>query len=248
MKNKILTTIIITLLALTSLHAQNNSIADEWEASPQFAEYIKLKESGDRDSAMKIKREKIRAITLTTMTPFLGFIKEKYRKRFLEKLYALPLSLLDILNTSFFKAQDILKLSDKKEQHNLAKKFYDLIDHINREDAKAVKYVNKIIKHFPKLKNTELMHNLEAMAKASDIEANKTPEQKQKEHEEFMDNENRKQAEENKKQADEDIKQADENRKQADENRKQAKSQKSIDKSQRNIDKWNEIIERLKGL
>ncbi len=202
--------IIFLLLIMLNLHASDNTtIANEWEASPQYKEYLQFMEAGDLKSAMKIKKDKVDAITLRVMKPYLSYFKEKYREKYAQKICDnLPINLKDTLNIGFFKANDILKLEDKKEKNQLAQSFYNFFNVYYQEDGRALKYANKITEKFPKLKNKEFMNVLEAMAKESDTEAAKTPEQKQKEHDEYMKKLDKKIEEENKKQEEENKKQA----------------------------------------
>jgi hypothetical protein len=189
MKNRFLKTILITLMFMTSLYAQNTTIANEWEASPQYKEYLQFMEAGDLKSAMKIKKDKVDVITLKVMKPYLSHFKEKYREMFAKKVCDnLPIELNDMLNVSFFKAKDILNIdiSDEKSLQTLARNFYVFFKVYNEERGEALFFANKISKSFPKIKNTELMNILEAMAKESDIEAAKTPEQKQKDYDNEM--------------------------------------------------------------
>jgi len=187
MKNRFLTMIGIILITMTSLHAQSQSIADEWESSPQYKEYLTYMEAGNLESAIKVKKEKVDTITLRVMKPYLNNIKEKYREKYANKLCDnLPIKLIELLNMSFFKAQDILEISDIGDRHYLAKTFYMFFLAYYKEEGKAEMFLSRITKNFSKLKNTELMNKLEVMAKESDTEANKTPEQKQAEHEAWM--------------------------------------------------------------
>ena len=99
--------------------------------------------------------------------------------------------------------------------------------HINNEDAKAQKFLNRLIEKHHALSTTKLYPTLQKIAKESDIEAVKTPQQRQKEYEEFI---------------------AEEHRKQEASQKNIDNSQKNIDNSQKNIDNWNEIINKLKSL
>ena len=82
MKNRFLPMLGLILITVTSLHAQNGSIVDEWEASPQYKEYLTNMEAGDLKSAMKVKKEKVDEITREVMKPYLSNIKEKYREKY----------------------------------------------------------------------------------------------------------------------------------------------------------------------
>ena len=196
----------IILITMTSLHAQSQSIADEWESSPQYKEYLTYMEAGDLKSAMKVKKEKVDAITREVMKPYLSYFKEKYRETYAQKICDnLPIKLIELLNTSFFQAKDILELEDEKKLHKLAKSFYVFFEKNYQETGKALLFLNKIIKQFPKLNDTELINKLEVIAKESDTEANKTPEQKQAEYESIMAKKEAEIAEEKRKQAEWDV-------------------------------------------
>ncbi len=219
-KNKILTAIIITLLAITSLHAQNSPIANEWEASPQYKEYSEFMEAGDIKSAMQIKRVTTNAITTEVLHEYILDYKEKFRGLILQEHLKLPFIYIDLMAEIHKATKPLLKDKSIQQRHNFVKSLYDFSRHHYEEDGKALKYAKRITKKTPEFQGSKYISILQDMAIDSDREAAKTPEQKQKEHDEYM----------------EKMKIA------------QEKSERNIEKSERNIEKWNKIIKELKGL
>jgi len=231
---------LLLLLLLTS-YINADTIAQQWERSPQHKEYLQAMEAGDLQRAMKIQRASVNAITEVLLQEYLADFKAKYRAKYLAIFQAYPLALRDITAQTHKQLRPHLIDSSIKGRNAFAKAIYTFIEHYNREDGKATKYAKKLFVKVKGSQGTPLEKLLLDMAKESDSEAAKTPEQKKREYEEFIRRENEKQARENEKQARE--------------NEKQAEIKKEIDASQRNIDankreiaKWDELIERLKGL
>jgi hypothetical protein len=94
-----------------------------------------------------------------------------------------------------------------KWRNDFATSIYDFISHYNKEDGKAEKYAIKLLEKTEWVNWTPLAKLILDMWKQSDIEVAKSPEQKKKEYDEFIANENQKQANENQKQTNENQKQ-----------------------------------------
>jgi hemerythrin superfamily protein len=132
-----------------------------------------------------------------------------------------PIGVREITVTLYATIEPSLKNATQKEKNKVAKAIYIFFLFYTKESGKALKYAKKLQKTLPKnTQNSKVLEVIFAMAKESDIEAAKTPQQKQREYDEYMRNLHK----------------------------RQEKLQRSIDESQRNIDKWNEIINRLKRL
>lgn len=214
----------LLLFILLTSFADADTIAEQWESIPQHKEYLQAMEAGDLQTAMKIKRASVDAITEVVLQEYLADFKAKYRAKYLAIFQAYPLSLRDLTAQIRKKLRPHLKDTSIKGRNAFAKAIYDFIKHYNREDGKATKYAKKLFLKVGGSSGTPLEKLLLDMAKQSDIEAAKSPEQKQREYEEYI----RKSKE------------------------RQDASQRSIDAlkrridiSQRNIDNWNEIINKL---
>ena len=210
----------LLLLLLLTFSLQAQSISEMWESSSAFSKYLKLRESGYRDEAMLIRYKKMHQLTQELLSEYIHEFKPKFQKRMLEKFYAFPLPIIDLTYIIHKSIQTQLKSKNQKEKNRVAKAIYDFVFHINNEDAKAQKYLSRLIEKHPALSSTKLYPTLQKIAKESDIEAVKTPQQRGKEYEEFI---------------------AEEHRKQAIEKQKQA-----IEKQKQ--ENWDEIINKLKSL
>ena len=203
---------LLLLLLFTSI-VDADSIAQQWESTPQHKEYLKAMESGDLQTAMKIKRTAVNAITEVVLEEYLADFKAKYRAKYLAIFQAYPLGLRDLTAQIHKKLRPHLIDTSIKGKNAFAQAIYSFIEHYKREDGKATKYAKKLFLKVKGFRRTPLEKLVLGMAKKSDIEAAKTPEQKQREHEEYM----------------------------AKTQQKIDTTQQKIDTTQQKIDTWNEI-------
>ncbi len=134
---------LLILLLLTSF-ANADTIAQQWENSPQYKEYLKAFETGDVQKAMKIKRASVDAITEVVLEEYLADFKAKYRAKYLAIFQAYPLGLRDLTAQIHKKLRPNLKDTSIKGRNAFAKAIYTFIEHYNREDGKATKYAKKL--------------------------------------------------------------------------------------------------------
>ncbi len=213
-------------------------IADQWESSPQYPEYIKAMESWNLKTAIKIKKAAVNEITKMVLKDYIADFKDKYEAKYLSRFQEFPLWLRDLTSTIHEKLSPMVKEKTVKWRNAFAKWIYDFIKHYNSEDWKAEKYARKLLDKVEWWNWTPLANLIINMWKQSDIEASKSPEQKQREHEDFIRKENEKQRKENEKQF--------KIRKEIDASQRNIdSSQRNIDSSQRNIDKRQKIIDDL---
>ena len=224
----------LLLFLLLVSFADAQTIEEQWESTPQHKEYLKALEAGDVQTAMKIKRTAVNAITEVVLEEYLADFKAKYRAKYLAIFQAYPLGLRDLTAQIHKKLRPHLIETSIKGKNAFAKAIYSFIEHYNREDGKATKYAKKLFLKVKESSGTPLEKLVLGMAKKSDSEAAKSPEQKQGEYEEFMAKENKKQAKLQK--------EIDANKKEIDANKKE------IDANKKEIKKWNELIKRLQGL
>ncbi len=217
---------LLLLLLFTSV-VDAATIAQQWENSPKYKEYMQAIKAGDVEKAMKIKKTAINALTEVILQEYLADFKAKYRAKYLAIFQAYPLELKDITVQIHKKLRPHLIDTSIKGRNAFAKAIYNFIEHYNREDGKATKYAKKLFLKLQGSRGTPLEKLVLDMAKQSDIEAAKSPEQKQREYEEYIRKSKERQAELQRN--------IDANRKEIDANRKEIK-------------KWNEIIKRLKSL
>jgi len=225
--------LLITILFNSSLYAATK-IADTWEKSPKYPQYLKAMEAWDITAAMKIKKEVINQITKMVLKDYIADFKDKYEARYLSKFQEFPLWLRDLTATIHEKLSPMVKDKTVKWRNAFAKWIYDFIKHYNSEDWKAEKYARKLLDKVEWGQSSPIADLIINMWKQSDIEAAKSPEQKQREYDEFIRKENEKQAT-----ITNDI---DANRKDIDANRK------DIDANRKDIDERNRIWKLLKAM
>jgi len=211
-----LTVLFFSFLIISNLHAKGDiTIADTWESSPKYPEYLKKMEAWDITAAMKIKKEAINQITKMVLKAYIADFKDKYEARYLSKFQEFPLWLRDLTATIHEKLSPMVKDKTVKWRNDFAQSIYFFINNYYKENWKAEKYARKLLDKVEWGQSSPIADLIINMWKQSDIEAAKSPEQKKKEHEEFI-----------RRQHEIQIK----------ENAKQAKIRKEIDASQRNID------------
>ena len=215
----LITILLTTTLLNTSVYA-TSTIADQWKNSPAFGEYLKAKNAWNIKRSIEIRKTTIKEISKTKLGPLVDDFKDKYEQLMLSKFYKFPTWLNDLAIEIHEKWKSLLKNKSEKWRHNFVKGIYNFLDHYNSEDWNAEKFAHRLVKKSPWIEWTQFVKTLISMWKQADIEAGKTPQQRQKEHEEYM------------LQTQKDI----------------DASQKNIDASQKNIDNWNEIINKLKSL
>lgn len=204
-------------LILSIIPLQAKTISELWEESPEYAQYLKEMDNSDIEKAMNIKRETVSKIIIIALKDYIADFKPKYREKYLKEFDRFPLGLVDLTKEIHLVGSALIKDKTEKAKHKFVKSIYDFMNHYFEEDGNVIYFANRIVKRTPDVKGTAFMETLLKMAKESDIEAGKSPEQKKKEYDEFIENENN----------------------------KQIASQKNIDASQRSIDKWDKIMESL---
>lgn len=96
------------------------------------------------------------------------------------------MQLKDLLKELHKKSKKYISISDIKQKHQFVKHLYNFIYSYYQKDGKTTKTLKYLIKFVPEIKNAEFIPVLENMAKYADTEAAKTSEQKQKEYDEFI--------------------------------------------------------------
>jgi len=196
---KLLKLLIILTLLTNFLHA--DTIAQQWEATPEYEQYLNAMNQGDLKTAIQIKKVTVNEITKITLKDCISDFKPKYREKYLKKFQEFPLGLIDLTKSVHKAGSKLLKDKSIKSRNDFVKSLYDFMKQYHIQKGKAQKYALRIVKKSPDVKDSSFMDILIKMGKDSDIEANKSSEQKQKEHDDYMkakqrsiDNENRKQA------------------------------------------------------
>lgn len=169
---------------------------------------------------MEIKKATVNEITKVVLKDYIADFKDKYEAKYLAKFQNFPLGLRDLTSQIHEKLSVSVKDKSDKWKNAFVKSIYDFINQYNKEDWKAEKYAKRLLAKTEWLDGSPLANLILDMWKQSDIEAAKSPEQKQREHEEYIANEKEKQANEKEKQA----------------------------VSQRTIDKWTELNKALKSM
>ena len=207
-------------ILLFSLALQAQTITQMWESSAEYKEYLTFMERGDVGAGMKIKLKAINTLTEQHLSSYLGEFKPKYRQRYLEKYCEMPLVFRELAYNTHKVLSPTLKNKTQKEKNKFAKALYDTLNHTYKEDGLAQKYLNKLTQKHPELKIKKIYPILDEMTRKADEEAAKTPQQKQREYDEY-------------------IKAS---------RKRQAESKENIAESKENIAVWQKIIDDLSAL
>jgi hypothetical protein len=209
-------------ILLFSLTLQAQTIAEIWESSAEYKEYVLAMERREFKSSSAIKQKVLEKIIKHELKDYLSDFNDKYRVKYTKKLSKnLQPILLDFLKTTHVKLSPLIPKNNLKMKHDFVKYLYRFTQSYMYEDGNAQKELYKLFTKTPqKIQNTQIAISLKQMAIDSDTEAAKSPEQKRKELEKYIAQKNKEIAEEK--------------RKQAEEKRKQKK--------------WREIIKKLNSL
>ena len=195
-----------------------------WESSAEYKEYLTFMERGDVGAGIKIKHKAFNALTEQHLSSYLDEFKPKYRKRYLEKYCEMPLIFRELAYNTHKALSPTLKNKTQKEKNKFAKALYDTLNHTYKEDGLAQKYLKKLTQKHPELKTKKIYSILDEITRKADEEAAKTPQQKQKEYEEYM---------------------AASRKRLAELQKSIAESEKNIAESEKNIAKWDAIMKAL---
>jgi len=218
---------LLLLLLLTS-YINADTIAQQWERSPQHKEYLQAMEAGDLQKAMEIKKATVSEILKVELKDYIADFKDKYEAKYLNKISRdLPPKLIDLLKEIYIKVSSNVPKNNPKMRNDFVKYLYRFIKSYNLQDGNTQKELNKLFLKTIGIENTSIGMTLKEMAKSADSEASKSPEQKRKEYEEYMQSLDKRIAEDNKRIADGNKRIAEEKRKQAE---------------------WDIIIKQLKSL
>jgi len=211
-------------ILLFSFSLQAQTITQMWESSAEYKEYLTFMERGDVSAGMKIKLKAFNALTEQHLRDYLNEFKPKYRQRYLEKYCEMPLLFRELAYNTHKVLSPTLKNKTQKEKNKFAKALYDTLNHTYKEDGLAQKYLKKLTQKHPELKTKKIYSILDEITLKADEEAAKSPQQKQREYEEYMAASRKRQAE-----LDKSI----------------AESERNIAESERNIAKWDAIMKAL---
>ena len=175
---------LLSLFLTLSLQAQ--TITQMWESSAEYKEYLTFMERGDVGAGMKIKRKAINALTEQHLSNYLNEFKPKYRKRYLEKYCEMPLVFRELAYNTHKALSPTLKNKTQKEKNKFAQMLYMTLNFTYKENGLAQKYLKKLTQKHPELKTKKIYSILNEITLKADEEAAKTPQQKQKEYEEYM--------------------------------------------------------------
>ncbi len=134
---------LLFILLFTSI-VDAATIAQQWESSPKYKEYMKAIKAGDVEKAIKIKKTTINALTEVALQEYLADFKAKYRAKYLARFQEYPLGLKDITVQIHKKLRPHLIDTSVKGRNAFAKAIYDFMRHYKREDGKATKYAKKL--------------------------------------------------------------------------------------------------------
>ncbi len=162
MKNKILTAIIITLLTLTSLHAQNSSIVTKdiqilWLESKGYKTYQKEIKKGNTKEANKVKHETLGEITNKVLEIYIGDVKGKYKERMRANINELPSGLRTILADSYSRLRVLLDNPNEKDLNIFTYRLYSYVSSINKSKGTTGREALSLEKKFPELNGTPSM-------------------------------------------------------------------------------------------
>ena len=113
-------------------------------------------ESGDRETAVKIKKEKTDEITKAVLKDYITDFKPKYQEKYLSKFQQFPLGLRDLTKQLHEKLSSSVKDKSAKGRNNFAKSIYDFMNHYKNEDGKAQKYARRLLSKTKSINETSL--------------------------------------------------------------------------------------------
>ena len=181
----LITILLTTILLNTSVYA-TSTIAEQWENSPKYPEYLKAMEAWDLKTALEIKKSTIRDITKIVLKDYIADFKDKYEAKYLDKITNnLPIKLKELLWEIHKIWAPLLIDKSEKWRNKFVKYLYNFMENYHNQTGESMFFAKKIEK-IPWIKWSEIMNIILEMAKASDIEANKSPEQKRRENEEWF--------------------------------------------------------------
>jgi len=174
-------------LTMALYGSEYSSFENYWLSTPEYNKYIQLSQNGKIDEAMKIKKDVISKFAPLYLKDYLDDFRPEVKDEYLGYINnLLPMQLNDLLKELHKKSKKYINSSDIKQKHQFVKHLYNFIYSYYQKDGKTTKTLKYLIKFVPEIKNAEFIPVLENMAKYADTEAAKTPEQKQKEYDEFI--------------------------------------------------------------
>lgn len=178
---------ISAVLIMNLYGSEYSSFENYWLSTPEYNKYIQLSENGKIGEAMQIKKDVLSKFTPVYLKDYLDDFRPEVKDEYLGYINnLLPMQLKDLLKELHKKSKKYISSSDIKQKHQFVKHLYNFIYSYYQKDGKTTKTLKYLIKFVPQIKNAEFIPVLENMAKYADTEAAKTPEQKQKEYDDYM--------------------------------------------------------------
>ncbi len=178
--------IVMSVVAVMGLHAQTQSFDQIWEASPEFKHYKSLIEKKQITEAMSYKLATRPRYTKEYMRDYLNDFKPQNQAEYTRYIEQLPSHLIEILKTFHIQSKSYIAALDAQQKHQFVKHLYHFIESYKEEDGKTTKRVGYLIKFVPQIAQAPFIPIMRSMATHADTEAAKTPEQKQKEYDDYM--------------------------------------------------------------
>jgi hypothetical protein len=162
---------------LASMHLSAQELGDQWEASKEYQEYVRL--GGEKsEQAKSIKEQKVKELVAPIMAQIVNDYDPKYRQMMSKKLSEpqMQLGLQTLMVNIYIKTQEVIKPNHTAEEKNkFATYLYQYLKSIKDDGQACISNLEKMKKIYPELANTELIKtlgeigaNYDSIAKSND--------------------------------------------------------------------------------
>jgi hypothetical protein len=148
---------------------EEQRIWEQWQASPEYSEYIKLQKAWKLKEAKDLQEKTITAITKEVLKVYIAEFDEKYQLRMNDRVQKLPIWLQWLMLDMHTKIK--AKLSWQKDsmtQWKLNNAMLNFVESIYTWNNVAEKNINTLVQIAPELANTEIINYLLELGKKYD--------------------------------------------------------------------------------
>jgi len=149
----------VSVVTALSLHAgEYVRIGDQWQASPQYQEYLTLQKAGKMDEAKELQNNAITRLTDKGIEKYILGLSKERRDRFSKDIMELPIGLKGLLVDIDSTITSRLKATYTQKEIDKIKHFeFDFVDSIYKGGVIAERSINKIAETAPELDKTEII-------------------------------------------------------------------------------------------
>lgn len=158
---------------LASMHLSAQELGDQWEASKEYQEYVRL--GGEKsEQAKSIKEQKVKELVAPIMAQIVNDYDPKYREMMSKKLSEpeMQLGLQTLMVNIYIKTQEVIKPNHTAEEKNKFASFlYFYVKSIRDDGGACISNLEKMKKIYPEFAKTEVMKFLVEIGKSADSAA-----------------------------------------------------------------------------